>query len=164
MMLREIKQVKGTYVAVKFDEDTIKSLQQYLKDNKIPNGLHPHKLHTTVLYSKKHCPDYESLGEYEDPLIGHPDELVIWETSDEEKANCLVLKYRCPDLVRRHEELMDEHNATYDYDTYHPHVTLSYDCGDLDIDQLPDVKKAIPKIIIVEEYGEDLDLDWNKKN
>ena len=49
---------------------------------------------------------------------------------------------------------MKEHGATYDYDEYKPHITLSYDVDDLDPDQLPSFDKDI---IITEETGSDLD-------
>ena len=76
-----------------------------------------------------------------------PGEFDVWETSPTQgaKTRCLILKIDCPELVARHKELMDEHEATYDYPVYQPHITLSYDIGDLDINDLPDVKKTIPK-------------------
>jgi hypothetical protein len=73
-----------------------------------------------------------------------------------------VLKYDCKDLNKRHKELMDEHKATYDFPKYEPHVTLSYDIGDLDIKQLPDIKELLPVINVIHEYGEDLDLSWSQ--
>lgn len=166
MILTEIKTQKGTYAGVKFDEKTTKAITKYLNDNKIPNGLQPSKLHTTVLYSRKHCPNYKAQGKYSTPIIGTPGEFELWDTSPTEgpSTKCLVLKYNCPDLIKRHEHLMDEHKASFDYDKYQPHITLSYDCGDLEIDELPDIKQTLPKIVITDEYKEDLNLDWAKSN
>lgn len=166
MEAESTKTTKGTYAGVYFDEDTKQVVQKFIKDNDIPKPVNVDKLHTTLLYSRKFLPEYEALGELDEPLIGTPDELVVWKTQgdgDKPPSNCLVLKYDCPDLVSRHKELMKEHGATFDYEEYNPHITLSYDIGDLDIDELTDVKKAIKRVVICEEYGEDLKLDWAHK-
>jgi 2'-5' RNA ligase len=57
---------------------------------------------------------------------------------------------------------MKKHDATYDFPEYKPHITLSYDIGDLDEKNLPDIGKYVDEIGIDEEYGEDLDLNWAK--
>lgn len=167
MKLWEVEQTsqydgKGTYAGVHFDESTKDALMQYIKDNNIPNPTKRDKMHTTVLYSRKFCPDYVPLGDIDPPWIGVVDGLEVWPTQS--GNNALVITYTSSDLADRHERLMDEHDATYDYDEYKTHVTLSYDIGDMDISTLPDIKQAVPVIKIVEEYGEDLDLDWSSKN
>ena len=162
MKLTELKQTKGTYAGVHFDDDTNDAIIKYIKINKIPNGLAKHKLHSTVLYSKKHCPDYKAPGKLDPVLIGTPTDFDVWESNPDNgpKMKCLVLKYDCPELIARHKQLMKGHDATYDYDKYEPHVTLSYDIGDFDIDKLSKVEDVISKIVIDDEYHEDLDLDW----
>jgi len=54
------------------------------------------------------------------------------------------------------DELKKEHGATHDFDSFKPHVTLSYNIGDLDISTLN--PSDIGDINIVSEFGEDLDL------
>lgn len=158
---------KGTYAAVRFDDQTKNAIVKYIKDNDIPNGVPVAKLHTTVLYSRKFCPDYEPAGEISPAWIGKPTKLEVWESNgklrDEPTTRCLVLKFDCPELNARHKELMDEHKATYDFPEYKTHVTLSYDIGDMDETDLPSID-AIGDLKIVSEYGEDLKLDWAKTN
>lgn len=159
----EAASTKGTYAGTYFDKDTIECVRKYLDENNIPNPVNVVKLHTTLLYSRKHLPNYEAAGKYDKPMIGKPIALAVWETrgyEDREPANCLVLMYDCPELVARHKELMKEHEATFDYAEYIPHITLSYNIGTIDVDALTDVKKAIPLITIVEEYNEELNLCW----
>ncbi len=161
--ITEKKQNKGTYAGVKFSDKTKKSIEGYIKDNDIPNPLSTDKMHSTLLYSRKFCPKYTPLGEMEEALIGNADAFESWESQpddDGNKSNCLVLKYNCDALKDRHESLMDEHGATFDYDDFTPHITFSYDAGDLDPKKLPKFEEEIE---IVEEYGEDLDLDWAQK-
>ena len=164
--LLEKQESKGTYAAVKFDQSTKDAIAKYIKDNDIPNGTNIDKLHCTVLYSRKHCPDYEPLGEIDPPWTGTPTKLEVWESNgklrDEPTTRCLVMKFTCQELVDRHGELMEEHGATYDFPEYKTHITLSYDIGDMDETSLPDISKAIKQVKIVQEYGEDLATDWAK--
>ena len=165
--LMEDKTPDGTYAGVRFDDDTKKAINDYISDNNIPNGVANSKLHTTLLYSRKYLPDYKAQGDIEPPFEGTPTKLEVWQSQPDEdgnKSNCLIMTYDCPDLIQRHKELMDEHKASYDYDEYKPHVTLSYDIGDMDIKELPDISKAIKKVGINKEYQEDLNLSWAKDN
>lgn len=164
MKLNEITQSgKGTYSAIKFDESTLSKIQKYIKDNDIPNGLKSSKIHTTILYSRKYCPDYVPMGKIDPPWKGIPTKFDVWMTRDEVPKRCLVVEYDCDELHARHKELMAEHKATYDFPQYKSHITLSYDIGDMKIDKLPPFIDSVPELIIVKEYGEDLDLTWHKK-
>lgn len=158
----------GTYAAVKFSKSTIDKLMQLCKENGVKNVLRAEKLHTTLLYSRKYLPEYEAQGDIEPKWVGTPTELDVWKTrsEDPEKPSTrrLVLKYKCKELEERHQYLMKEHDATYDFDEYKPHISLSYDIGDADIDALKDALKDFGEIEIVHEYGEILDLDWANKN
>jgi len=151
---------KGTYAGVHFDTDTKRALHQYVKENKIPNATRADKLHTTLLYSRKYLPDYKPAGKLQPVIVGEPTKFDVWETNGEggPKTKCLILQYDCPALEKRHKELMEEHEATYDYSKFKTHTTLSYDIEDLDVDALPDANTIGP-LTIVEEYGEDLDLN-----
>jgi hypothetical protein len=168
MKLADIKIIKeadeitstGTYAAVKFDNETKKAITDYITSNGIQNGVNPEKLHCTLLYSRKYLPDYEPLGDIDPPWIGTAKSFDVWDSSDK-TSRCLVLEFECPELQERHKTLMDQHEATYDFPEYKTHVTLSYNIGDLDHTALPPFEE---QLTIVSEYGEDLDLDWNKSS
>lgn len=147
----------GTYAAVRFEdsEDKVK----YLKQIGIPNVNE--ELHCTLLYSRKNCPNYEPMdmtdGYYYEEAIAYPDHLKVFRTRDEK--NCLVLVLRSGWLMKRHKDLMKEHNATYDFPEYIPHISLSYDIGDFDYKNIEqDLIKSdeFYKLVINEEYKEDL--------
>ena len=71
-----------------------------------------------------------------------------------------MLKLDSSDLRERHEFLMKEHKATYDFPEYIPHITLSYDIGDFDINTLDIEDLDDIDFQVIEEYKEDLNLDW----
>lgn len=155
----------GTYAGVRFCDETKKQLEEYCTQWNIPNCTPADKYHTTLLYSRKPCPNYKPLGDIAPPYVGSPKELVVWNTQPKEPggptARCLVLKFDCEHLINRHQSLMQEHQATYDYPEYLPHVTLSYDIGDMDHSNLP-----VPEfpLNVVHEYHEPLNLDWAQQN
>lgn len=164
MKLNELKE-NGTFAGVRFDGDTMKGLQQYQKDNKIPSVVDKGKLHCTLLYSKKHLPNYEAQGEIDPPLVGKFKKFTIFQSrpdeETEETSNCLVLEFDCPELTKRHEDLRKKHNAPFDHKEFLPHVTLSYDVGDLKVDDLPDYESDL---VMNHEYSMPLQDDWAKSN
>lgn len=154
----------GTYAAVTFSDDTIKSLLALQEQLEVPSPLSEDKFHTTLLYSRKELPNYIAAGKLQ-PVITSDDidfTLDIWPNADKTKR-CLVLKYECQWLLDRHNELMEEHGATFDYPEYNPHITLSYDVGpDWEMKDATVHFKNQKPITIVSEYSEPLNLDWSK--
>jgi hypothetical protein len=168
MKIKEIleekrKVARGTYSGVKPSQETKDKLADYMEENKIPNPVKPEKLHTTVLYSRKYLPNYKPAGKLAIPYKCKPVGFTVWKTNPEdpkeEKANCLIVKFKCPELIARHEELMKEHGATFDYDKYETHITLSYSIGDLNVDKLPKIDFDLE---FDNEYAEELNLNWAK--
>lgn len=153
---------KGTYAGVKYSDKTTEQLQDFVKEYDIPNTVPKSKYHGTILYSRKFLPEYKPQGKIDPPWKGSNPRLSVFK-SDKDKTNCLVIEYDCKDQVKRHKELMKEHEATYDWPEYKCHITVSYDIGELDPNDM-DVKKFVEDIEIVKEYHEDLDLDWAQNN
>lgn len=152
----------GTYAGVYLSDKTVDAIVTYCEKHKIPNAVPANKLHVTLLYSRKYLPDYEAAGKYKKPLVGKPTGFDVWGSHDEDSSSkALVLRFDCEQLEKRHNDLMDEHDAEYDYDEYNPHVTFSYDIEELDVDKLPPFTQPIE---IVKEYQEELNLDWAEDN
>ncbi len=152
---------KGTYVGVKFDDASLDALMNFVEDNNIPNPLTRPDFHSTVVYSRKHLPDYEPLGSIDPTWKAKPTGFEIWESKPnaykKEHTFCLVMKIDCSNMVDRHNSARDDHGATYDFDEYKPHVTLSYDVGE-DFSE-DDLTWSGEPLGVSTEYTEDLDLD-----
>jgi len=153
MRLFEFANDKGSYAAVKFDPETVKALEAYQYDNNIPNPLNPDEFHSTVMFSRKYIPNFKPLGEIQG-WEGTFEKFHVYPSDD---TQALVLMYDCWEIKDRWQKIISEYGATWDYDDFHPHITLSYDMEDLDISKLPPYKGPI---IIVEEYNNDLDEGW----
>ena len=151
---------EGLYAAVKFSDDTLERIQKFAKVANIPNLLQATDFHSTLAYSRKPVNDYSPVDGLDE--IGTPTSFEIWESPPnafkKEKTYCLVLKYDSDYMHKRFNEIMAM-GATYDYDSYKPHMTFSYDVGsEFDIKKLPNIKQ-LGLLNITKEYKEVLDLD-----
>lgn len=127
----------------------------------VDNIVDKSKYHITVVYSRKPFTNFTICGKLKKPWIATPTELEIFPTQSGSRA--LVLRLDCPKLVERHKHFEKEYGATYDYDEYKTHVTLSYDVGpDWEIPKKFDVSKLVNELEISEEYYEPLNNDWAK--
>ncbi len=152
---KEKQDTKGLYVAVKYNQSAGDDLLDFIKKYNIPSTLKAEDFHTTIIYSRKFADIKELDDDMEDSeIIAKPTELHVFETFDNKRA--LVIKLDCPYLDERHKYLMQKYNLTYDYEEYIPHITLSYDIGDLEIPK--DVE--FPEFFRIQaEYQGDLNLE-----
>ena len=162
-----MKHNNGTFVAVKFREDVVEILDRYAIANGVPNRIPKDDYHSTVAYSRtplNNVPDDRILTP---SWIGYPLAFDIFEsvgyTTGVPGTKCLVLKYQCSSVLARHNYLKQYANATHDFPSFLPHITLSYDIGDYDITQLSSINEVLPEIIIVQEYSQELKHDRSKE-
>lgn len=148
---------KGTYVGLRVLTPSNLLLRDLCLQNGIPHkaSMFDNRLHTTVIYSRKHCPD----------IVAIPQKLYVCEFggydifSGQRGENVLVLKLVSQELQDRHNFLMQTHGATYDFPEYKPHVTLSYNYSDK---TAAGITPFTDKILLGLEYVEDLDLKWGR--
>lgn len=164
MLLRELAPATskpGTYAAVKFSEATEKSLVELQESLGIPNPLDSSEFHSTLLYSRKHLPNYLPLGELTPVQTSDSEDftLDIWASNGGEK-NILVLIYPCEWLKSRWESLSEEHGASWDFPDFTPHITLSYDVGDFKLPERTVHFTSKKPIVIVEEYSSALNEEY----
>ena len=144
----------GTYAAVRPSKEDGDKIQKFMGLHNIPNPEPTDKLHATLLYSRKHLPDYEP-----DTTLVHDakiDSLEVWNTKS--GKNCLVAKITSPSLANRYTKLMVEHGATAEYSEFKPHISLSYDIGNFDISKLK-VSQLPKSLKMTDEYKEALDTN-----
>ena len=148
---------RGTYVGLRVLNPANSQLYTHCKDTGIPvkQSMFENRLHTTVIYSRKHCPNIVV-----DPTYCHVARFAGYDIFTGQRGeNVLVMKLNAPSIAERHKQLMAEHGATYDYTVYIPHITLSYDYTDNSTLGIP----AFPhEIVLGYEYVEDLDLECGR--
>lgn len=146
---------KGTYVAVKFDEFTLDSIQQLQDELKLLNKVKREDLHSTVVYSRVKIPYKTGHADIGNVLISQKQHLELWDTSD---GKALVLVMDDAVKLKFRHDYAKILGATYDFPDYKPHITLSYNVGVQKIN----LYETNLNIVVNHEYMEDLDLDWAK--
>lgn len=143
----------GTYAAVRFTEDTLDIIEDIQKVLNIFDPVPRNKIHSTICFSRVFVP-FRPIEKEMD--VGTTGKLTVFEHNGK---RALVLLLDSPYLQERHEYAMAL-GATFDFPTYSPHITLSYDIGATEI---PPVSVSGNPLRSSTEYVEDLDLDWKPK-
>jgi 2'-5' RNA ligase len=152
---------KGTFVGVYLSKDSKAAVTELMEKLDIPNPISSSEMHMTVIYSRKHLPEFKPRGKLDENLVITPTKLDIFPAQSGDNK-VLVVRFKSDELCKRHKEIMDEHGATYDFDEYKPHLTLSYDCGKFETNG-HDMKGLLGDLEINEEYDEELNLNWVSK-
>jgi len=150
----------GTYVGVRFTSQSKANVEKLLDELKVPNPVKGARIHATIVYSRKTMDEsFTPAGKYKTPLKATVTGFKTFKT--QEGHNALVLQLDCPEMVKRHKQLVKEYGATHDYDEYIPHITLSYNSEDFD-SKNKEIPNYIKTLYIEEEYKQPLVLDWIK--
>jgi hypothetical protein len=135
-------------------------LAKWAKDNGFTATLAPADMHVTVLYSKQPVdPMVMGEGWSSDPDGG----LVIKaggpRALERFGEGAVVLQFASWSLQSRHNEMVQA-GASHDFPDFLPHVTISYQAGDLDLEA---IKPYAGELRFGPEIFEPLDLDWKSK-
>lgn len=134
---------EGTFVGIRLDAESQQRIHAYQQANDIKEPIQGKDLHVTLIYSKKTMDDFSADGVLEVPYIATI-------TGFANYNGVLVCELDCPDLEIKHTDLLHRYNGIHDYDSYSPHVSLSYNFQG-DVDKLPVFDGNIK---LVDEYME----------
>ena len=138
------------YVANRPTPHTAKEIFEIAKQAGVQNLHQRDKYHCTLIYSREPCKEPKPRKTLLIPV--QAEKWDIFKSRD--GKNCLVLKLNSAAMQQRHKQLMKELEASYDFPTYLPHITVSYDAGDIDTSKLPLPERAF---VMTGEYCELLD-------
>lgn len=154
---------RGTYFGVRPTKETVEAMQDFMKSHYIPNPIHHKDMHATVVFSRAFVnarpkgtlnPTWKGMFEGYDMFPRN-----IEVSHGEEPPSCLVMQFHCHEMHERHHELRNVYGATHDFSEFKPHMTLTYDAGDFDHNNLPAYDGPHE---FDTEYSEPLDLNWAK--
>lgn len=72
----------------------------------------------------------------------------------------VVLLFNSSELAWRHEAIKRDADASWDFPTYQPHVTITYAGGELDLSK---VEPYRGKLVFGPELFSEVDEDWSSK-
>lgn len=93
-------------------------------------------MHATVTYSRAPV-DWFKMGESWGSADGGKATVNRGGPRDVERfdGGAVVLRFSSADFIWRHEQMIRE-GASWDFPEYYPHVTISYDAGDIDVSKI----------------------------
>lgn len=142
----------GTYVSVTLSKDSQNKLNDWVTANGIENPAEPSQYHTTVIYSRAGVPDVK----HYDLKLPVQASIKEWKKFDTKAGpSCLVAIMDADNIVKYHDDMINQYGATHDYPEYHPHITVSYDYPS-------DVPATVPDLTLDYDDKEikPLDLDF----
>lgn len=127
-------------------------LINWAKANGFTKTVPPDQMHVTLVYSKTPV-DWSQFTPHEGRVINLKSDRSLKHFD----KGAVVLTFDSEALKKRHQEFMDG-GASFDYDEYTPHVTISYE-GNGSVDPKP----YSGELIFGPEIFEPLDTDWSSK-
>ena len=121
-------------------------ITEWAKAQGFKTTLPPEDMHVTVCFSKRRV-DWSKFAQQAFTLLIAGDERTVSPLGGE---GAVVLKFNSQRLQVRHQEFL-RGGASWDYDSYHPHVTITYDAGDVDL------SNVVPYAGLIELGGEVFD-------
>lgn len=104
-------------------------LHKWAEGAGIKNLVPPAEMHSTIVYSKADTPDMEPM---KDPVMVSGGKRSIEKLGDK---GAIVLKFESPVLQEQHKTAKTA-GASHSFPGFIPHVTLSYDAGDVDLSKI----------------------------
>lgn len=136
---------RGIFVGVRFDDKSIRNILNYAKQIGIKNPVKKEDLHCTLIASRI-AVDYEPSSKIKAfALVKCLREL----------NRCIVLELESEELKARHEALRLQFGMMSDFGCFIPHITLSYEPQEIDI-QLFNAMFAEFEVCAVSEYVEEM--------
>ena len=119
----------------------------------LPQIVAPGDMHVTIAYSRDPVDWQEVPDSFDHLKVGDIGPRFLTHLGDN---NAIVLMFESKELQNRWEEIRDA-GASWDYDGYTPHVTLTYDGGDFDIGS---VAPYLGPIMLGPEQFEPINENW----
>uniref|UniRef100_A0A6C0H6Q5 Anti-CBASS protein Acb1 n=1 Tax=viral metagenome TaxID=1070528 RepID=A0A6C0H6Q5_9ZZZZ len=114
--------MSGTYISCDLTDISQNDLENYCKENNINN--HVNKFHTTIYSSLTNNTIFVPNNKNYIGIFSH---FNIFSMKNGQ--NCLVMVIDCPDIIKRHQELIIEPDKI----KYMHHITLQYNINDKNI-------------------------------
>lgn len=151
-------QLTGTYVKLVPDDESKAMIEDVVSSIGIPNNIIPEEYHTTIAFSRL----------WFDPGFVNRECSINAEITGytlfkgDGDTSCLVLTLNCAEAHTLHNYYRSVHKATFDYEDYTPHITISYEVPD-DFVLSDDVIDSFSIVTFNKEMVSELDLSWKSK-
>ena len=112
----------GKFVGARLTRDSERDITRWMRDNGLRKKEPRARMHITVIGDKEYNFPWNP-ATFSPPLEIDPSSYKIQKFDH----GSIVLSFSVPELEKRHEQAIKDHAIQWDFPTYQPHITLSYD-------------------------------------
>lgn len=147
------------FIGLKLSEECLENINQFQRCIGLQNPVKKEDIHCSLFVSKDDF-DYNSI---EPDFVIEINDIKVDKIKTQNGIDCLALFFNSKELEEKHMYIKNKYNARHAYDDLKLHVTLSYDCGDIDVSQIC-VEKHLKKLFFVKEFHKPLTFEINRRS
>lgn len=147
----------GLFIGLQLAENDLKNIETFQQAIKLPNPVKLDEIHCTLFSTTD---NFEYVSSLDLPI--EIKQLTLGKIKTQTGIDCLVLYFNSQELLEYHDFIKDKYQVRPFYPKFIAHITLSYDCGDLDLNKV-DLSKYIEKVTLIKEYSQELKFEVNNR-
>lgn len=146
------------FIGLKLSQQCLDNIHNFQQCIGLENPVKKEDLHCSLFVSVNDF-DYE----FEDVSLNvEVTDIKIGKIKTQSGVDCLALFFNSKELEHKHNAIQHKYNAFHAYDDFKLHITLSYDCGDINVSQIC-VDKYLQKLLFVKEYHKAVSFEVNRR-
>lgn len=147
----------GLFIGLEVSQQDLEKIKNFQDKIELKNPVKAEEIHCTLFATTD---NFEYVSTTPIPVEIH--NITLGKIKTQSGVDCLVLYFDSETLKNQHDFIKDKYNVKPFYAQFIPHLTLSYDCGELDITQT-NLKEYIQQLTFIKEYTQDLKFEVNKR-
>lgn len=148
----------GIFVGLKVSKEDLDMIKKFQEHINLSHPIKEEDIHCTLFSSNEDCNYVVEDNNF--PI--RVTDLKLGKIKTQSGVDCLALFFESMELQDKYNSIKEKYNITSLYPTLLLHITLSYDCGEIDINNI-DLNAHIPKIDMISEYVETLKFTINQR-
>ena len=121
----------GLFIGLELSQKDLENIKIFQETIQLKNPVKPEEIHCTLFATTDNL-NYISSTQ----LPTEVESLTLGKIKTQSGVDCLVIYIESEVLKSQHEFIKTNFKVKPFYNQFIPHVTLSYDCGDLDISNI----------------------------
>lgn len=149
----------GIFIGLNLSEESKESIKNLQEGINLSFPVKKEDLHCTLFTSKD---DFN----YEPEDFGHPleiSDIKVGKIKTQKGVDCLALFFDCEVLQTKYEFIQAKYGVTPYYKDFKLHITLSYDCGNINESEI-NLDEYFTQLKIINEYVQPLRFEVDRRS
>lgn len=148
----------GIFVGLKISKENLASIKRFQEEVGLTHPVKEEDIHCTLFASSDNVAYVIKEKDFPIEVTAPRLEKIKTQTG----VDCLALFFDSKQLEQKYEDIKESYQAKPFYPDLKLHITLSYDCGNFDIEKVS-INDYLKKIDFVSEYVQPLKFEVNRR-